>query len=124
MQRKRDRKRSVPYENREERKNGSFWFGSKVQRWSERFGSSANRVRFGSRKKQVREEREVVRFTYAPNPLLFDPVKDLPREACWNAKRLRLVTLKVCALRLDQAIRLMRDRISRVRKPLPKIRFD
>nr|CAD1836387.1 unnamed protein product [Ananas comosus var. bracteatus] len=29
----------------------------------------------------------------------------------------RLVTLEVCAIRLDQAIRLMRDRISRVRKP-------
>lgn len=60
-----DRKRSVPYENREERKSDLFWIGSKVQRWSERFGASANRVRFGSRKKQVREEREVVWFTYA-----------------------------------------------------------
>ncbi|OAY68425.1 hypothetical protein ACMD2_26769 [Ananas comosus] len=31
-------------------------------------------------------------------------------------ERLRIVTLEICALRLDQTIRLMRDRISRVRK--------
>nr|CAD1834723.1 unnamed protein product [Ananas comosus var. bracteatus] len=37
----------------------------------------------------------------------------LPRKARWEAKRLRLMTLEVCALQLDQAIRLMRDRISR-----------